>query len=69
MAYGLGVDLGITYAAAAVRRPGGVELADLGDRSAVVPSVVCVRAGGELISGDAAERRSGPRDQRWVVIP
>jgi hypothetical protein len=42
LAYGLGVDLGMTFAAAAVRRPGGVERANLGDHSAVVPPVVWV---------------------------
>ena len=58
LAYGLGVDLGGTFAAAAVRRGSGVTMAALGDRSLVLPSVVFARSGGELVVGDAAARRA-----------
>jgi molecular chaperone DnaK (HSP70) len=56
--YGLGVDLGTTFAAAAVARPTGVEMVTLGEHSVVVPAVVHLRADGELVTGDAAERRA-----------
>ena len=46
MGYGLGVDLGTTFTAAAVERDGHVEMVTLGDRSAAVPSVVLVRDDG-----------------------
>jgi molecular chaperone DnaK len=58
MGYGLGVDLGVTFAAAAVRRAGGVEMVSLGDRAVAVPSVLLVREDGVLVSGEAAERRA-----------
>ena len=58
MSYYLGVDVGTTYTAAAVWRDGRVEVANLGNRASVVPSVVCVRDGGEVLVGEAAERRA-----------
>ena len=57
MDYSLGVDLGTTYSAAAgARRP--VEIFQLGERAATIPSVVVLRADGEVLIGDAAERRA-----------
>ncbi|MEO1064480.1 MAG: Hsp70 family protein [Actinomycetota bacterium] len=57
MAYELGVDLGTTYTAAAVRRDGVTEVVDLGNRSATIPSVVFLREDGSILVGDAANRR------------
>ncbi|MDD7938313.1 Hsp70 family protein [Actinomycetospora lutea] len=58
MEYGLGVDLGTTFTAAAVERHGRVEMVTLGDRSAAVPSVVLIRDDGTILVGDAADRRA-----------
>ncbi|PVZ07661.1 Hsp70 family protein [Actinomycetospora cinnamomea] len=64
MAYGLGVDLGTTFTAAAVVRDGHVEMAPLGDRSTATPSVVLVRPGGGVLTGDAAVRRAAGEPDR-----
>jgi molecular chaperone DnaK len=56
--YYLGVDLGTTYTAAAVWREGRVEITNLGNRAAAVPSVVLSRQDGSLLVGEAAERRA-----------
>lgn len=64
MGYGLGVDLGTTFTAAAVERDGRVEMVTLGDRSAAVPSVVLLRADGTVLSGDAADRRAATEPDR-----
>src|SRR4051794_35904614 len=59
MAYGLGIDLGTTFSAAAVaaeaRSP---ELINLGGRSPAIPSVVMPRASGEILIGLPAEARA-----------
>ncbi|HWN26257.1 MAG TPA: Hsp70 family protein [Actinomycetospora sp.] len=64
MAYGLGVDLGTTFTAAAVVRDGHVEMASLGDRSTAMPSVVLMRADGGVLVGDAAVRRAAGEPDR-----
>ena len=64
MAYGLGVDLGTTYTAAAVVREGHVEMAPLGDRSTAMPSVILMRAEGGVLTGDAANRRAATEPDR-----
>jgi molecular chaperone DnaK len=56
--YGLGVDLGTTYTAAAVWREGRAEICALGTRSAAVPSVLLVREDGTVLTGEAAARRA-----------
>jgi molecular chaperone DnaK len=56
--YYLGVDLGTTYTAAAVWRDGRVEITNLGNRAAVIPSVVLLRDDGSLLVGEAADRRA-----------
>jgi actin-like ATPase involved in cell morphogenesis len=56
--YRLGVDLGTTYTAAAIGRDGRAEMCTLGERAASIPSVVLVRQDGEVLVGDAAQRRS-----------
>ncbi len=58
MAYSLGVDLGTSYSAAATMRSGRPEIFQLGQRTASMPSVVVLRADGEVLVGDAAERRA-----------
>ncbi|MEJ2886296.1 Hsp70 family protein [Actinomycetospora aeridis] len=64
MAYGLGVDLGTTFTAAAVVRDGRVEMASLGDRSTAMPSVVFMRPEGGVLTGDAADRRASSEPDR-----
>jgi actin-like ATPase involved in cell morphogenesis len=59
MGYSLGVDLGTTYCAAAVLRDGQTapEVVTLGASSAVMPTVVLLRADGEVLEGESAVRR------------
>jgi len=58
MAYGLGIDVGTTFTAAAVSRAGRVETVELGDRAAAVPSVLYLGADGSVQVGEAANRRA-----------
>ncbi|OGO57791.1 MAG: hypothetical protein A2Z32_14600 [Chloroflexi bacterium RBG_16_69_14] len=58
MAYSLGIDLGTTYSAAATAHDDRIEIFQLGERAATIPSIVVLRADGEVLTGDAAERRS-----------
>ena len=55
--YGLGVDLGTTYTAAALWREGRAECVPLGTTSLSVPSVLFLRDDDVLLVGDAAVRR------------
>jgi Tol biopolymer transport system component len=64
--YQLGVDLGTTYTAAAVIRNGQAEVATLGTRSLEIPSVVYLRDDGEMLVGEAAERRSLTEPDRFA---
>ena len=64
MGYNLGVDLGTTFVAVAIARSGQIEMATLGDRSVVVPSMVYLREDGQLITGEPASRRSISNPQR-----
>ena len=57
MPYSLGVDLGTTYTAAAIRRGDRLEIADLGTRTSSIPSVVYLREDGTVLTGEAATRR------------
>ena len=66
MGYGLGVDLGIHYTAAAVNTGGRVEMLGLGIRAMQVPSVVFVRSGGEIIIGELAEQQGSAEPSRVV---
>lgn len=66
MGYQLGVDLGTTYTAAAVMRDGRAEVATLGTRTLEIPSVVLLRDDGELLIGEAAERRSQTEPDRFA---
>jgi actin-like ATPase involved in cell morphogenesis len=58
MTFGLGVDLGTTFTAAAVSRGDQPEMVTLGDRAAAIPSVVMIREDGTSLVGDAAHRRA-----------
>jgi actin-like ATPase involved in cell morphogenesis len=62
--YVLGIDLGTTFTAAAVAREGRADIVSLGHASAVVPSVVLVRDDGEILVGEAAERRASSEPTR-----
>jgi YVTN family beta-propeller protein len=64
MTYGLGVDLGTTFTAAATRHGDRIERFRLGDRSDVAPSVVMIRPDGAVLTGAAAERRATTDPER-----
>ena len=64
MRYTLGVDIGTTFSAAAICEEGRAEIVSLGQNGAVVPSLVFLRADGELLVGDAAERRGASEPSR-----
>jgi actin-like ATPase involved in cell morphogenesis len=66
-AYWLGVDVGTTFTAAAVRRGGRTEVAQLGNRGAAIPSVLLLRDDGELLTGEAARRRAMSEPDRVAV--
>ncbi|MFI7603061.1 Hsp70 family protein [Actinoplanes sp. NPDC049681] len=55
--YGLGIDLGTTQTAAAVRVDGRIDVVRLGGRRAEIPSLIFVTPDGGLLIGEAAERR------------
>lgn len=57
MTYALGIDLGTTFTAAATWRDGRAEIASLGSRAAVIPSVVLLRADETVLTGETAHRR------------
>jgi actin-like ATPase involved in cell morphogenesis len=56
--YYIGVDLGTTYTAAAVARGDRVEVAALGNHSTAVASVLWVGEHGDVLVGEAAQRRA-----------
>ena len=58
MTYCLGIDLGTSFTAAATARQGRAEMVELGERRPQIPTVVHISASGEVVVGDAAERRS-----------
>ncbi len=58
MTYALGLDLGTTYTAAAICRGDRCEITPLGNRAAVVPSVVHLGPDGTTLVGEAAQRRA-----------
>ena len=57
-AYTVGIDVGTTFAAAAIRREGKAEVVTLGDRGDVIPSIAFLREDDVLLVGHAAERRA-----------
>ncbi|MQA61530.1 MAG: Hsp70 family protein [Actinophytocola sp.] len=64
MMYALGIDLGTTFTAAATWRDGHTEVASLGSRAAVIPSVVLLRDDETVLTGEAASRRGLSEPQR-----
>jgi molecular chaperone DnaK len=66
VAYRLGVDLGTTYTAAAVHADDGPEMVALGNRAMQVPSVLFVKVDGDVLVGEAAERRGVTEPARLV---
>ena len=58
MAYALGIDVGTTFTAAATWQAGRATVLPLGRHSDAVPTVVAVRDDGQLVVGDAADRRA-----------
>ncbi len=58
MGYSLGIDIGTTYASAAVNREGRPEVLSLGTDRPTVPTVVLLRSDGTVLVGEAAERRA-----------
>jgi molecular chaperone DnaK len=58
MTYSLGVDLGTTFSAAAVADGGRAEVFTLGTVAPAIPSIVVLRADGEVLVGEAADRRA-----------
>ena len=58
MPYALGVDLGTTFSAAAVADGGRAEMFTLGTVAPSIPSIVVLRADGEVLVGEAADRRA-----------
>lgn len=58
MSYALGIDLGTTFSAASVFENGRSETLALGYRSPTVPSIIVLREDGEVLVGEAAERRA-----------
>lgn len=66
MTYSLGVDLGTTTSAAALRRGIGLEACALGDLTATMPSVALERADGSILVGEEAAERS-PYDTTLVA--
>ncbi|HUS20489.1 MAG TPA: Hsp70 family protein [Aeromicrobium sp.] len=57
MSYGLGIDVGTTYTAAAVIRDGQVHALTLGQNSDAMPTTVYLGDNGEFLVGDVARRR------------
>jgi hypothetical protein len=55
--YALGIDLGTTFTGAATWRNGHAEVASLGSRAAVIPSVVLLREDETVLTGETASRR------------
>ncbi len=67
MGYRLGVDLGTTFTAAVVHRPGTAPtVVSLGERAATMPSVLFLGADGTVLVGEPAERRAVTDPDRVV---
>ncbi|MGF9664279.1 Hsp70 family protein, partial [Arthrobacter crystallopoietes] len=71
MAYVLGIDVGTSFTAAAVARtgsqgPAGPQSFHLGQRAATIPSAVFFGGDGQVLVGDAAERRGVAQPERVV---
>ena len=70
MSYQVGVDLGTTYSAAAVCRPGGpVELVPLGQRAHSVPSTVYIGPDGAFLRRGRLTAKAPPGAAFTVAMP
>jgi len=56
--YSLGIDVGTTYTGVAVATDGRAEIFPLGHDRPAAPTIVVVRESGEILVGEAAERRA-----------
>ncbi|MGC4807665.1 Hsp70 family protein [Micromonospora sp. DT233] len=54
--YGVGVDLGTSFAAAAVAQAGALDMVRLGGQAVVSPSAAYLHEDGRLLTGEAADR-------------
>lgn len=63
----LGIDLGTTYSSVALRRPGGIVVAEGAGGRLGTPSVVAISAQGAWVVGEAAERVMAAHPARGVV--
>src|SRR5438128_976598 len=54
--YGVGIDLGTSFAAAAVARAGDLDMVRLGGQATVAPSVAYLDKNDGLLTGEAADR-------------
>jgi molecular chaperone DnaK len=66
MEYGLGIDVGTTFTAAAVQIEGRVDVARLGASRPEIPSLVFVGADGGILLGEAADRRGAGEPSRLI---
>ena len=66
MGYRLGIDLGTTFTAAAYIEDQAPRMLELGNRNVSVPSVLFVTDDGQLLFGEAAERRAGADPERVI---
>src|ERR1700759_1379513 len=66
--YGLGIDLGTRYTAAAITAGGAVEAVRLGGRRAEIPSLVFRRDDGEVLIGEAARGRGESAPERRAPL-
>lgn len=62
--YALGVELGTTYSAAVVARGSEAAVCSLGDTAAQIASIVFLGEDGEILIGEAAERRAAGEPTR-----
>ncbi|SFN75700.1 Hsp70 family protein [Mycetocola miduiensis] len=71
MAFALGIDVGTSFTAAAITRPGSDEAQAseplaLGTRGGAVPSVIFLGDDGQVLVGESAERRGRDHPERLV---
>jgi molecular chaperone DnaK len=67
MGYTLGVDLGTTYAAAAICRDGHTSMVELGESRAAMPTALALTESNEWLVGEPAERHGRREPHRLAV--
>src|SRR3954469_16429742 len=65
--YGLGIDLGSRFTAAAITAGGAVEAVRLGGRRTEIPTAVYLRPDGTVLIGEGARRRGESDPSRLAV--